>query len=100
MNDKSKLTTNELKTLAIIPYGAKKPIKAKEIQERTGLSIRTIRDIINNLIIFHGVKIGAIRTGKEQGYFIATTKQEIEIAVRPLQAQINNMNKRITALKK
>ena len=32
MNDKSKLTTNELKTLAIIPYGAKKPIKAKEIQ--------------------------------------------------------------------
>lgn len=99
MNDKSKLTTNELKTLAIIPYGAKKPIKAKEIQERTGLSIRTIRDIINNLIIFHGVKIGAIRTGKEQGYFIVTNKQELDLAIKPLQATINDINRRIASLK-
>ncbi|MDM8281019.1 hypothetical protein QUW35_10145 [Ligilactobacillus agilis] len=97
MNDK--LTPTELKVLVIIPYGAKKPIKAKEIQERTGLSIRTIRDIINNLIIFHGVKIGAIRTGKEQGYFIATNRQELELAIRPLQAQINDMNRRIASLK-
>lgn len=99
MND-NKLTPTELKVLAIIPYGAKAPIKAKEIELRTGVEIRTIRKIISHLITEHNIKIGAIRTGKEQGYFIATTKQEIEIAVRPLQAQINNMNKRITALKK
>lgn len=50
MNDK--LTPTELKVLAIIPYGAKEPIKTKEIQTRTGLEIRTIRK--NNKSSHHG----------------------------------------------
>ncbi|MBM6772797.1 hypothetical protein H5991_04690 [Ligilactobacillus agilis] len=99
MNDKDKLTANEIKVLAIIPYGAKEPIKTKEIQTRTGLEIRTIRKIISHLITEHNIKIGAIRTGKEQGYFIATNRQELELAIRPLQAQINDMNRRIVSLK-
>ena len=65
MNDKDKLTANEIKVLAIIPYGAKEPIKTKEIQTRTGVEIRTIRKIISHLITEHNIKIGAIRTGKE-----------------------------------
>ncbi|UXC64071.1 hypothetical protein N4562_03255 [Ligilactobacillus agilis] len=96
----NKLTDKQKQILALIPRGINAPIKAKEIAAKTGLDVRTIRENISNLIIYQGFKIGAIRTGREQGYFIATTKQEIEIAVRPLQAQINNMNKRITALKK
>lgn len=98
MND-NKLTPTELKVLASIPYGAKEPIKTKEIQTRTGLEIRSIRKIISHLITEHNIKIGAIRTGKEQGYFIATNRQELDLAIRPLQAQINDMNRRISSLK-
>lgn len=98
MND-NKLTPTELKVLAIIPYGAKAPIKAKEIELRTGVEISTIRKIISHLITEHNIKIGAIRTGKEQGYFIATNRQELDLAIRPLQAQINDMNRRISSLK-
>ncbi|GET08468.1 hypothetical protein SY111_10920 [Ligilactobacillus agilis] len=97
MNDK--LTPTELKVLAIIPYGARAPIKAKEIELRTGVEIRTIRKIISHLITEHNIKIGAIRTGKEQGYFIATNRQELELAIRPLQATINDINRRIASLK-
>lgn len=99
MNDKDKLTANEIKVLAIIPYGAKAPIKAKEIELRTGLEIRKIRKIISQLITEHNIKIGAIRTGKEQGYFIVTNKQELDLAIKPLQATINDMNRRIASLK-
>lgn len=92
------MSEKEKAVLTIIPPGSEKPIKGAIICEKTGLSRRVMQETIADLITKHHAKIGAIRKGKETGYYIIQNKADLEMAVRPLRAQVKRMAERIKIL--
>lgn len=87
------MSEKENAVLTIIPTGSEKPIKGATICAKTGLSKRVMQETIANLITKHHAKIGAIRKGKETGYYA-----DLEMALRPLRAQVKRMEERINIL--
>lgn len=92
------MSEKEKAVLTIIPTGSEKPIKGSIICEKTGLSRRAMQETIADLITKHHAKIGAIRKGKETGYYIIQNTADLEMAVRPLRAQVKRMAERIKIL--
>ncbi|MEJ1326477.1 hypothetical protein QY881_08760 [Latilactobacillus sakei] len=45
------------------------------------------------------VPIGGLRQDNKHGYFIATNKEELELAILPLERHTQRMTERLTALK-
>ena len=97
-SDLMEMSEKENAVLTIIPTGSEKPIKGATICAKTGLSKRIMQKTIANLITKHHVKIGAIRKGKETGYYIVQNKADLEMALSPLRAQVKRMEERINIL--
>ncbi|GAB2499549.1 hypothetical protein GCM10008929_20150 [Alkalibacterium psychrotolerans] len=98
------MLTNDLsiiqkEVLRQIPKGNKRPVKSKEIAERTGLSQREVMSVIHILILNHGIPIGAGRKEGNYGYYIIRNEKERQQAIIPLQHSITNMSKRVEKLK-
>lgn len=95
----AELSIIQKNVLMQIPKGNKRPVKSKEIAERTGLSQREVMSVIHTLILKHDIPIGAGRTEGHQGYYIIQNEEQRQQAIVPLQHSITNMNKRVRKLK-
>lgn len=93
----TKLTELEERINDLIPLGRGNPITANELSKITRQDIRTVRTIIHRLIVIHHIAIGGSRMGNK-GYYKPTNAVEVLEAIRPIQAQINNEQKRVNVL--
>lgn len=78
------LSGNESLIYGLIwPATYEQPVTLAAIRDRTGLSERDIKGIVQALADEHELPIGA-RRGKPNGYYYCRTAEEREAAARPL----------------
>lgn len=73
------------------------PVSIAELKRATSLDDRTVKEVVESLITFHKVRIGAAR-GKPNGYFLIRTIEDQEAAVKPYRSQIRTMLRRLEVL--
>ncbi len=82
LNEKEALVVNHL------PLGVNgHHPSCKELEQLTGLNIRTLSALISHLIVVHEIPIVAPRSGEQKGYFIASSRSEAEEYGEPLRQQ-------------
>jgi len=59
---------------------------------------RTVKLIVEELIVAHGMRIGASRELPNAGYYLCANDADIEAAVRPLRSTAESLFRRIRAL--
>lgn len=87
----------EKRVLRLIPTGASQPRQAKYIAQLVGVDIRTVRNIVNRLIIRYSVPI-VVKRGLVSGFYIPETDSERLGGIRELRAQHKNEGKRLDTL--
>lgn len=75
------------------------PLRTEAIIKATGLNIRNIRRVMQDLIFYYGVPVGSTRQGQVKGYFLITNEEELSAALRPLFSQAREELYRISKLK-
>jgi hypothetical protein len=97
--DQQQLTPEERAVAALIlAHRRSHPIPLKAIVERVSLSDRAVKLIVEELIVTHGVRIGASRELPNAGYYACEDDADIDAAVRPLRNTAEALMKRIRAL--
>ena len=94
---KKDMNNREKRLLHLIPRGSSHPVKAKKLCEVLGMEPRALYDLVNHLIVVHGIGIGATR-GNNAGYFIIQNEAELQQATAPLMAQAVRMFERLRTL--
>lgn len=92
------LSKNEKELLRRLGLGKGNIKTTKEVLNGLNLSERGARDMINRLAIKHGLSVGGLRNRDFNGVFIAETQEELMEILTPLINQVNEEQKRITAL--
>lgn len=95
---KKDMNNQEKRLLHLIPRGSSHPVKAKKLCEVLGIGERALYDLVNHLIVVHGIPIGGIRNGNNAGYFIIQNEAELQQATAPLMAQAVRMFERLRTL--
>ena len=92
---------NEVRIYDLIAphHGYKEAMPLDAIHRITGMSERTIKGIISELIITHGILIGASRH-EPIGYFMIESDADRAVASEPLKAQIIQMLRRLKVINK
>lgn len=93
----NQLSKGEKRVLRLIPKGSTNPRPQKELVRLTGFNARKLRLIINELIVKHGIPIGAQYT-KPNGYYIVTNEDERGKAIVPLVSQYGELFKRAQSI--
>lgn len=93
----NQLSKDEKRVLRLIPKGSTNPRPQKELVRLTGFNARKLRLIINELIVKHGIPIGAQYT-KPNGYYIVTNEDERGKAIVPLVSQYGELFKRAQSI--
>lgn len=93
----NQLSKDEKRVLRLIPKGSTNPRPQKELVRLTGFNARKLRLIINDLIVKHGIPIGAQYT-KPNGYYIVTNEDERGKAIVPLVSQYGELFKRAQSI--
>lgn len=93
----NQLSKDEKRVLRFIPKGSTNPRPQKELVRLTGFNARKLRLIINELIVKHGIPIGAQYT-KPNGYYIVTNEDERGKAIVPLVSQYGELFKRAQSI--
>ena len=80
--------------------GHKRAVSLKYLCAVTHLSERTVKGCVADLIVTHGVRIGASRGHGDEpaGYFIIDSDEDLEIAALPYAAQVSTMLRRLEVL--
>lgn len=77
--------------------GRGNPISIARLRQLTGLSERQIKGIVEQLVVAHGMRIGA-RREEPAGYFMIETAEDLAAAVKPYRNQILAMWRRLRVL--
>lgn len=77
--------------------GQSNPISIAKLQEHTGLSERTIKGIVEQLVVTHRIRIGG-RREDPVGYFVINSASDQEAATKPYRNQILAMWRRLRVL--
>lgn len=77
--------------------GHKSPIERRVLEGTAQLSEREVKAAIRDLVILHSVPIGASR-GKDHGYFLVDSAEDVEIAISPLESEIRELARRVRIL--
>ena len=77
--------------------GRANPIPIAELCKATKMDERTIKEIVESLVTYHKVRIGAAR-GKPHGYFRICSIEDQEAAVKPYRSQVRAMLRRLRVL--
>ena len=88
----------DMRILSIIPTGHENAITSTEIAKQVGVSPRTVRDIIERMVI-EGKPIGSSSTG-DKGYYIIVSAEDLQIARRHLIPRAVKIIQRAKALDK
>lgn len=92
------MTDLEKQVLRLIPVGSSQPRQGRYIAMVLGIELRTVKHIINRLILKYGVAIVAKRTTMNRGYYIPANDTERLEGIRELKAQHDNEGRRLDAL--
>ncbi|AWZ38628.1 hypothetical protein [Ligilactobacillus murinus] len=92
------LTSDERTILSLLGYGADNTRPTAYLASMTSLSKRSVRKVIRDLVIAHGVPIVGVRNGAKTGYYIATDQDELIRATEPLKNEIKQLALRNRAL--
>ena len=92
------LSKKEKEFLSRLGVGKGNIKTTKEILNGLNLSERGARGMLNRLAIKHGLSVGGLRNRDFNGVFIAETPEEVMEILAPLINQVNEEQKRITAL--
>jgi hypothetical protein len=76
------------------------PIPLRSLVARVGLSERIVQQIIEELIVARGLRIGASRELPHAGYYLCVNDADVDAAVRPLQSTADSLLRRIKALRR
>jgi len=97
--DLAQVTTEGRKVAeSIMQYRRSKPIPLRSLVERTRLNDRAVKLTGEELIVAHGMRIGASREPPNAGYFLCISDADIEAAARPLRSTAESLLRRIKAL--
>jgi hypothetical protein len=77
--------------------GRTDPISIARLHELTKLSERDIKDVVEQLVITHHMKIGA-RRHEPFGYFFIEDAEDLAVAIGPYKAQVMAMLRRLKVL--
>lgn len=87
----------ELLRRLVFHVGHRSPITRRTLEERAGLNEREVKAAIRDLVIVHQLPIGASR-GKDHGYFLVDSPEDVEIAISPLEGEIRELARRVRIL--
>lgn len=93
------MTQIERTVLSLIPVSDERRINIKDIKQKTGISTRRVKKIIDVLINNYGIVIVGVRNGRT-GYFIPVTDEARQEGVLPLKAQAIKEFKRVNNIQK
>ena len=77
--------------------GRENPISIARLTAATGWDARTVKGIVEQLVVTHRIRIGG-RRGEPGGYFMIVDLEDLEAAVRPYRDQIFAMFRRLRVL--
>lgn len=97
MKQLKQLNEIEKKLVENIPKGSESRISLDELTKRLGIDKRGVYSLIS-AVRLKGVPVCADRYEKSKGYYIATTKEELERGISAYKAQLQDMNKLINYL--
>lgn len=92
------LSKDEQAVLNLIPRGIERTVTATDIANITGMSRRRIASIIQVLVVNHSYPIGSLRKMDHHGYFIAETREQLNMAMMPLVGQVREMQRRLNVM--
>lgn len=92
------MTELEKRLLRLLKIGKENAVPTSEIATLLKIDVRTIRNLVRNLRLKHGIAIiGGRETGSKGLYIPANDTERLE-GVRALDNQVNEERKTITAL--
>ncbi len=93
------LTPEEHKVLRQLLFhiGHRSALPRRDLERRVGIGEREVKEVVRNLVVTHGVAIGA-RRGKDHGYFLVATPEDLEIAGGPLISEAREIWRRLKVL--
>lgn len=92
------MTNLEVRLLRLLKVGKENAIPTSEIATLLKIDVRTIRNLVRNLRLKHGIAIiGGRETGAKGLYIPANDTERLE-GIRALENQANEERKTITAL--
>ena len=91
------LTDKQERLISLLPAGDDEPRNAKYIATILNMSVRAVRQEINNLITRHGIPIGSKRSNGA-GYYLIENEEQKEATLRPFIRQVDDELARTTAL--
>jgi hypothetical protein len=99
--EKSDEITEVVANLIWKHQGRANAITIAELTRKTGKDARTIKGIVEDLVMTHGVLVGGVRQGTFDGggYFIVTDLADLGAACGAYEAQIKTMQKRVDKLR-
>lgn len=74
--------------------GWRRAIAAREVCEAVGVDDRTVRGVVEQLIVAHGLRIGS----SVAGYYAIETAEDLEMAVGRYRSQMVSMSRRLRVL--
>jgi len=94
------LTARERRVLELIPVGHKQAIQSRRLAQLVGHHERKSRELINHLVVDHGLPIGSSPEPGSAGYFIIADEEDLEIATRSIKPRAIKIFRRARALEK
>lgn len=77
--------------------GRENPVSIAKLCEATGYSERTVKGIVEQLIVMHHIRIGGRRDDKP-GYFVVVDRADQQLASLPIRNQIVAMARRLAVI--
>jgi hypothetical protein len=93
------LSPEEHKVLRALLFhiGHRSALPRRDLERKSGLGERDVKEVIRNLIVTHEIAIGA-RRGKIHGYFLVATAEDLDVASGPLVSELREIARRLRVL--
>lgn len=76
--------------------GRGNPITIDELRRKTDLADRSIKGIVESLVMIHNMLVGSSRVSEKWGYFIVMDELDFKAACGAYEKQIETMQKRMS----
>ena len=79
--------------------GRIEPVSINELRRKTNLDERSIKSLVEDLVMTHNLLIGSSRVSGKRGYFIVLDHEDFKWACGAYEKQIETMQKRMLHLR-
>ena len=78
--------------------GRLNPISNHALQKIVGVGERAVKELVEQLVVTHRMRIGAVRVGEKTGYYVIVDAADLAAATGPYRAQVLAMWRRLRVL--